>query len=76
MAAANAHNGNKVRPHFTFAVLVFGFLVVYNLLSLPPIIDVIKRIRLTGNTGIDLAIPAIVIVLAIWGASVLLKERH
>ena len=80
MAAANAQHERKVRPHFSVIVLLFGFLILYNALSWPPAAHFIDRFQLfdlrLGDLRLDLAIPAIIIVVALWGWLVSMNGRE
>jgi hypothetical protein len=81
MAAAQVRDGGKVRPHFTIVILAFGFLVLYNVLSLPPTVDLIDKLQLSGlklgDVRLDLAVPAAAIAILLWSwlASIKVKDN-
>lgn len=76
MVMAAVDSRTKIsRPHFTFIVLSFGFLVLYNVLSWFPAIDPLRGLQL-GDLRLDLALPAALIVLVIWAILTLNKNSH
>jgi hypothetical protein len=74
-----ARDGTKARPHFSVVVLAFGFLILYNILSWPPAVNLIDRFRLSnlklGDLRLDLAVPAVIIVAVLWGWLVFTKDH-
>jgi len=68
-----ANGGTKVsRAHFSFVVLSFGFLVLYNLLSWFPVTNIVGAYHL-GDLKLNLALPAGIAVFVIWAASTFVK---
>jgi hypothetical protein len=68
--------GSKsVRPHFSFIVLAFGFLVIYNILSWLPLSELFGKPQF-GDIRIDLAVPSAIIVLIGWAILSMMENRR